>query len=252
MLLSCLQSGFLLSYKNELSEVWNSLVLSALLQPSCITDMLGKYSASTERSSEPKWSEEKILPWTEQSGGPREKEGHDASSAERSGSSFLSSFAVYWSLVFHHHLHREEGRLSPQPPQPTAGPPLPFFVMGIKGCTKHWADTTYQVLQPTAFRGFLLVGPPLNSSWFWNGSSMRVSQSWQSYPKPVPSCWGKGGKHPSGEEQGRLPPIQRQLLLVQPAPKRTWGLLWLQEWEGWNCELRLWGGKIELKGEEFM
>lgn len=37
----------------------------------------------------------KILPWTEQSGGSREKEGHDASSAQRSGSSFLSSFAVY-------------------------------------------------------------------------------------------------------------------------------------------------------------
>lgn len=54
------------------------LVLSALLQPCCITDMLAKYPASSVL----KRSEEKVLPRSEQNEGSREMEEHDASNAE--------------------------------------------------------------------------------------------------------------------------------------------------------------------------
>lgn len=262
MMLSCLQSalGFLLSYKGELNEVWNGLVLSALLQPCCITDMSGKYSASIECSSESKWYEEKILPWTEQTGGPRETEGHDASNAEWSGSGFLCSFAVYWSLVLHPHLHWEEEHLSPRLPQPTTGPPLSFFTMGIKGYIKHWADSTYQVPQPTGFRGFLVVGPPINSSWFWNVSSMKVSQSWQSSPWALSAQALPSQSAAAGEREERT--HQEKSSVTSPHTKAALGCATSsQKYLGLTLtarvgEMKLWTwalrGKIELEREEFM
>lgn len=88
--------------------------------------------------------------------------------------------------------------------------PLPFSAVGIRGRRKCQTDVTHQVCDTPHTAHFLPVGPPFNSGWFWNGSSLRVSQSCQSPPpspassdstEPIHSHRGRGGRAPTFSPQ---------------------------------------------------
>lgn len=126
------------------------------------------------------------------------------------------------------------------------GAPLPFSAMGIRGCRKHQADVTCQVPQPTPH---CLQSLPTSGStfkfclileWFLFGSESVL-------PEPSPSLVVSDSTEPThshrerGGEYPPLLPIQKWLLLMQPAPKCTWERTLTARMGQGSCELEPWG-----------
>lgn len=146
------------------------------------------------------------------------------------------------------------GHISPEPLSSWLDVPLPFCAMGIRGCRKCQADVTYQLCDTPHTPRFLPVGPPLNSGWFWNGSSLGVSQSCQSPSQALSALTlqSQSTVTGEGEESTHLYSTYKGSFCICNQPQNVpGGLLWL--WVGWgSCELNFSWGEIKLLGGKFM